>query len=50
MEQVTSIVSDESKHRDLVLEDEEEDFLDDGNTLALIYQVSEKDLVRLLRQ
>ena len=32
MEQVTSIVSDESKQRDLILEDEEEDFLDDGNT------------------
>lgn len=30
IEQVTSIVSDESKQRDLVLEDEEEDFLDDG--------------------
>lgn len=35
MEQVTSIVSDESKQRDLVLEDEEEDFLDDGNISAL---------------
>ncbi|EFN85740.1 Uncharacterized protein KIAA1843 [Harpegnathos saltator] len=31
MEQVTSIVSDESKQRDLVLEDEEEDFLDDAS-------------------
>lgn len=31
MEQITSIVSDESKQRDLILEDEEEDFLDDGN-------------------
>jgi len=31
MEQVTTIVSDESKQRDLILEDEEEDFLDDGN-------------------
>lgn len=30
MEQVTSIVSDEGKQRDLMLEDEEEDFLDDG--------------------
>lgn len=35
MEQVTSIVSDESKQRDLILEDEEEDFLDDGNISAL---------------
>lgn len=31
MEQVSSIVSDDSKQRDLILEDEEEDFLDDGN-------------------
>ncbi|XP_032667273.1 protein unc-80 homolog isoform X11 [Odontomachus brunneus] len=31
MEQVTSIVSDEGKQRDLVLEDEEEDFLDDAS-------------------
>lgn len=31
MEQVTSIVSDESKQRELILEDEEEDFLDDGS-------------------
>lgn len=35
MEQVTSIVSDESKQRELILEDEEEDFLDDGNTPVL---------------
>lgn len=33
MEQVTNIVSDESKQRDLILEDEEEDFLDDSNIL-----------------
>ncbi|XP_020299995.1 protein unc-80 homolog isoform X4 [Pseudomyrmex gracilis] len=31
IDQVTSIVSDESKQRDLVLEDEEEDFLDDAS-------------------
>ncbi|XP_071635615.1 protein unc-80 homolog isoform X3 [Temnothorax longispinosus] len=31
MEQVTSIVSDESKQRELILEDEEEDFLDDAS-------------------
>ncbi|EGI65756.1 Protein unc-80-like protein, partial [Acromyrmex echinatior] len=31
MEQITSIVSDESKQRDLILEDEEEDFLDDAS-------------------
>ncbi|XP_014469276.1 PREDICTED: protein unc-80 homolog isoform X4 [Dinoponera quadriceps] len=31
IEQVTSIVSDESKQRDLVAEDEEEDFLDDAS-------------------
>jgi len=35
MEQVTSIVSDESKQRELILEDEEEDFLDDGNISVL---------------
>lgn len=35
MEQVTSIVSDESKQRELILEDEEEDFLDDGTILRL---------------
>lgn len=35
MEQVTSIVSDESKQRELILEDEEEDFLDDGNIFVL---------------
>lgn len=38
MEQVTSIVSDENKQRDLIVEDEEEDFLDDGNTPALKIQ------------
>lgn len=38
MEQVTSIVSDESKQRDLIVEDEEEDFLDDGNTPVLKIQ------------
>lgn len=32
MEQVSSVVSDETKERDLVLEDEEEDFLDEGNS------------------
>ncbi|XP_070172138.1 protein unc-80 homolog isoform X4 [Polyergus mexicanus] len=31
MEQVTNIVSDESKQRDLILEDEEEDFLDEAS-------------------
>ncbi|XP_018375379.1 PREDICTED: protein unc-80 homolog isoform X1 [Trachymyrmex cornetzi] len=31
MEQVTSIVSDETKQRDLIMEDEEEDFLDDAS-------------------
>jgi len=31
MEQIGNIMFDESKQRDLVLEDEEEDFLDDGN-------------------
>ncbi|KAL0104477.1 hypothetical protein PUN28_017301 [Cardiocondyla obscurior] len=31
VEQVTSIVSDESKQRELILEDEEEDFLDDAS-------------------
>lgn len=30
MEQVTNVAFDESKQRELVLEDEEEDFLDDG--------------------
>lgn len=34
MEQVTSVVFDESKQKDLVLEDEEEDFLDDGNVFV----------------
>lgn len=33
MEQINSAVSDESKQRDLILEDEEEDFLDDGDSL-----------------
>jgi len=39
MEQVTSIVSDESKQRDLILEDEEEDFLDDGNIYILVLKI-----------
>lgn len=42
MDQVTSIVSDESKQRDLVLEDEEEDFLDDGKTPTSVCWVSRK--------
>lgn len=37
MEQVTNIVSDESKQRDLILEDEEEDFLDEGNSFLHRY-------------
>jgi len=31
MEQIGNIMFDESKQRDLILEDEEEDFLDDGS-------------------
>lgn len=42
MEQVTNIVSDESKQRELILEDEEEDFLDEGNNLLQIIEHSHK--------
>lgn len=35
MEQIINIVSDETKQRDLILEDEEEDFLDEGNNILL---------------
>lgn len=37
MEQIINIVSDETKQRDLILEDEEEDFLDEGNILLQRY-------------
>lgn len=37
MEQVINVISDETKQRDLILEDEEEDFLDEGNILLQIY-------------
>lgn len=37
MEQVTNIVSDDSKQRDLIVEDEEEDFLDESNTFLQKY-------------
>lgn len=30
VDQVSAIILDESKHRDLIVEDEEEDFLDEG--------------------
>ena len=38
MENASLIVADETKHRDLILEDEEEDFLDDGIFKLLIIQ------------
>lgn len=31
VDQVITMVSDESKQRELIIEDEEEDFLDEGN-------------------
>jgi len=45
MEQINSTMSDESKQRDLVLEDEEEDFLDDGNDPLVIFlrKIAQKD-------
>lgn len=36
MENASAVAADETKHRDLIVEDEEEDFLDDGNFSSIM--------------
>lgn len=44
VDQIVTMVSDEVKQRELIVEDEEEDFLDEGKHLTCFF--SEKKIVR----